>query len=181
MTENSHTETSPSDNQAWLDAGGDLLLAVVDAEHELDRVRAAFRDHARDPGAVIGRAVRSARLRRSALVLVRLLPQDVRRALLPDLLAAASVSHADMQLAQDVVLTLPRDWLAANVEAAAEPLLHGDEPWEEHRRLLELFEEIDPNLARRFAERALRHEHPDVREAGQDTLDRLAKRPSERG
>ncbi|MDX1945770.1 MAG: hypothetical protein SFU86_10270 [Pirellulaceae bacterium] len=98
--------------------------------------------------------------------------------LFPDLVHLASWQHGLIQSARDAIRRLPRAWVLARIEAEAEPLLAGSSEqaqFEEYRRLLELYEQLgDSALIRRLAERAAAHHDEDVREAGQDTLGRLA-------
>lgn len=82
----------------------------------------------------------------------------------------ASVGHADVQLARDVILTLPLPWVLERVEAAAEPLLR-EGAGEEYRRLLELYRLLDRGLMTRLATRSAQHTDADAREAGADFLD----------
>jgi hypothetical protein len=89
------------------------------------------------------------------------------RALFSDLVNVASVGHSNIEPARFVILSLSREWVIANIEAAAEPLLReGGE--EEYRRLLELYNLLDGRLAARLAARARASDDPAIREAGVD-------------
>jgi hypothetical protein len=48
---------------------------------------------------------------------------------------------------------LPRDWVLARIEAAAEPRLEYEQ-WDTYRRWLELYEHLDSALMLRLARRA---------------------------
>jgi hypothetical protein len=111
--------------------------------------------------------------RRDALESLARLTVEERERFFADLVELASVGHADVDAVRAQILRLPRAWVLAHIEASAERLLDGAEPWEEHRRLLELYAELDPELAHRLAARAAKHADPDVREAGADFLARL--------
>jgi hypothetical protein len=80
-------------------------------------------------------------------------------------------------MVRSAIKALPRDWVLARIEAAAEPLLIASTEqfqYEEFRRLLELYEQLgNEELLARLAQRALEHDDEDVREAGQDFLARL--------
>ena len=94
-----------------------------------------------------------------------------------ELVDLASVGHSDIGLVREVILLLPREFLVANIEKSAEPVLrdamkHKDS-YEEYRRLLELYMEIDRDLTKRLAERALASDDEDIREAGQYAMDWL--------
>lgn len=92
----------------------------------------------------------------------------------PDLVFLASVSHGAIQNVRDAILSLPREWVLANIERVAEPLLEKG-GYEEYRRLLELYIQLDKELARRLALRATNQQDEDIREAGIDFLNELGK------
>jgi hypothetical protein len=97
-----------------------------------------------------------------------------RQALFPDLVWLASWGHGLVQNARDAILSLPRGWVLARIEAIAEPLLaqsSAEGQFEEYRRMLELYQQLgDPDLVRRLAHRAAQHPDEDVIEAGHDFL-----------
>jgi hypothetical protein len=70
--------------------------------------------------------------------------------LLNDLVDLASVSHSDIELGRQAILSLPKNWLLENIEKSAEPLLKNGTD-EEYRRLLELYIQIDRELTERLA------------------------------
>ncbi len=73
---------------------------------------------------------------------------------------------------RDAILSLPSDWVLARIEQVSEPyLLTGTH--EEYRRFLELYQELDHPLTLALAQRAASHPDPDIREAGEDFLERL--------
>ncbi len=149
-----------------------LWAAVVQAEGRFLAARMAFLAGAGDRVGVLRAALRTAAQRGAALRLVPFCSLAERQLLFDDLIRLCSVGHSDVLLCREVIRSLPRDWVLNRVERAAEPLLAtGGE--EEHRRLLELYADLDAGLTRRLAERAARHEDPDVREAGTDFLRRL--------
>lgn len=78
----------------------------------------------------------------------------------------ASISHSDIELGRQGILSLPKTWLLENIEKIAEPLLKNGTD-EEYRRLLELYIQIDRELTERLAKRA-QHEDSDIREVGED-------------
>ena len=110
-------------------------------------------------------------------VAVRVLPYLTladRQTLFPDLVWLASWGHGLVQSARDAILTLPRPWVLARIEAVAEPLLaqsSQESQFEEYRRLLELYQQLgEPSLIRRLAQRAADHAEEDVSEAGREFL-----------
>jgi len=88
-------------------------------------------------------------------------------------LACQAQNTANIERGRRGILSLPRAWTVAHIEAAAEPLLQTNDEWE-WRRLLEVYERLDEALLRKLAVRATSHQDPDIREAGQDILDWLA-------
>lgn len=153
-----------------------LLDEVSQRELDLDRARVDFLRGAGDRREAIRRALRVVRRRRAALALAHWLDEDERKSLLPELLWLASVWHQDTDRVHDVVLTLPREWLAAHAEPAANELFAGEERGETYLRLLELFVRIDDELTCRVAQRAAADEDPDAREAGETFLASLRRR-----
>jgi hypothetical protein len=150
-----------------------LWLEVLRHERRYITARAAFLTGAQDRVGILSQALHTPSQRGTALRVVPLLDEPVRRALFDDLVRLASVGHADVTLCRDAIRSLPREWVLAHIEASAEPLLlAGDE--EEYRRLLELYEQLDADLTRRLATRAARDDRADVREAGNDFLERLS-------
>lgn len=109
--------------------------------------------------------------RPSALWIAGFLEEDERKELFPDLLALASYCHGSTIAARDLVLSLPKEWLLANIEEAAEPLLRCG--YEEYRGLTEVYIRLDRSLAYKLAHRAAADSDEDVKEAGQDLLERL--------
>jgi hypothetical protein len=107
--------------------------------------------------------------RSAALDAAALLPTDKKRDLFGDVLALASFVHGGIGAARAIILSLPHDWLLANIEQYAEPLLAYEDD-EEYRRLLELYSLIDRDLTLKLARRAAEHADPDIKEAGEDFL-----------
>jgi hypothetical protein len=91
------------------------------------------------------------------------LPLENRKELLADFLAVASYGGGHVVRAREIIRAFPSDWLLENIESAAAPLLeHGGA--EEYRRLLELYVQVDRQLALRLVERASTHEDPELRD-----------------
>ena len=101
----------------------------------------------------------------------RLKTEDMQR-LLGSLIAFASTESGSTSLAQDLILTLPKEWLIENIEKYANPILeNGDDM--EYSAILTLFSFIDDGLTRKLAERALTHEDKHVRDAGEFFLNEV--------
>ncbi|MBL6458662.1 hypothetical protein JMJ55_25325 [Belnapia sp. T6] len=107
------------------------------------------------------------RCRRAALDTAALLKPHQKMELLEDLLALASYTHGQTHLSRRIVLSLPTEWLKVHLEQAAKPILQ-DASYEEFGWLLELYKEVDMDLARKLAEEAVNHPEEDVRSVGRD-------------
>jgi hypothetical protein len=120
-----------------------------------------------DKVAIFQKALHTPAERGTALRLMEYLTTEERQLLFDDLVDLASVSHSDIELCRQAILTFPKSWLIENIEKSTETLLENGTD-EEYRRLLELYIEIDLELAGRLAKRALQHENPDICEVGED-------------
>ncbi len=89
--------------------------------------------------------------------------------LLPELVAMASWSHGLLNDARSIILRLPRAYVIANIERAAEPILvKGEE--EEYRNFLELYSKLDKDLTMKLAKRAAGHDDDEVCAVGREYL-----------
>jgi hypothetical protein len=131
------------------------------------QTRQNFLYHCIDKMTVLKKALQNPSERGTALRLLEYLDVEERQMLFNDLVDLASVAHSDIALVRQVILSLPKDWLLANIEASTEPLLENG-TYEEYRRLLELYIDIDLSVGQRLVKRALEHEDPDIREVGED-------------
>lgn len=126
-----------------------------------------------DRVASIRRGLRAGGLERAtAMQVFSYLRPDEQLQLFPDLIFLASSAHGSIGVVRDAILTLHREYLQANLEQAAEPYLNAG-TYDEYRRFLELYSLIDRDATHRLAERAAAHSDPDIREAGDDFLERL--------
>jgi hypothetical protein len=88
-------------------------------------------------------------------------------------LACQCQNMRNMTLGRMTLWALPEQWLSEQIESIAEPLLQLNNDWE-YRRLLEVYWRLDKSLVRKLALRGLNNPNPEIREAGQECLDRLA-------
>jgi hypothetical protein len=123
----------------------------------------------------IRRGLREPSDRASALELAARVDVEDLKELFPELLGLASFVHGLTARCRDILLRLPRPWLLVHLERQAEPLLAAG-GYEEYRALLTLYMQIDPELARRLAERAAQDSDADIQEAGEDFLRQLAQK-----
>ncbi|XWK88347.1 MAG: hypothetical protein U7127_29895 [Phormidium sp.] len=145
----------------------DLWQSVVAKEFAYIESRKEFLNSCTDRVAILQKGLQNPRERGTALRLFFYLTLPERQSLFDELVELASVSHSDIELCREAILSLPKTWLLVNIENSAEGLL-ADGTDEEYRRLLELYINIDKNLTEKLVKRALQHEDADIREAGED-------------
>lgn len=151
------------------DTDSDLWQRFVEAERAYTAARAHLLTESTSPVSVVRAGLDQPQGRSAALQVAASLPLEQRRELLADLLALAVYVHGLTREARKIILSLPREWLRANIEAYAEPIL-AHEDYEEYRGLLELYSHIGSSLTLRLAQRAAEHQDPDIREAGEDYI-----------
>jgi hypothetical protein len=154
----------------------ELWHKVFDQETAYIQSRQDFLNNCPHRIGLIKKALHNPAERGTALRLIEYLKLEEHQSLFDDLVDLASVSHSDIELCRKAILSLPKTWVLANIEKSAEPLLQ-DGTDEEYRRLLELYLDIDRELAQRLAIRALQHDDPDTREVGEDFQNYLEKEP----
>ena len=145
----------------------DLWQSVVTKELGYIQSRQVFLNSCTDRVAMLQKGLQNPRERGTALRLLFYLTLPECQLLFNDLVALATVSHSDIELCREAILSLPKTWLLENIENSAEELL-ADGTDEEYRRLLELYINIDDHLTEKLVKRALQHEDEDIREAGDD-------------
>ena len=119
--------------------------------------------------------------RAAALSIVPCLDEAGQKSLFPDLLALASYGHGLTEEAVALLAALPRPWVLENIERHAEPLLQQGS-YEEYRMMLRIYDELGASaLAKQLAARAAGTADPDIREAGEDFLERLTTREASEG
>lgn len=124
---------------------------------------------------IIRNALRNAD-RHVAIAVLSDLPIGELEQIFDELVFLASFSHGAIQHIRDQILRLPHGWVLSRIENVVEPFL-ANGTYDEYRRFLELYSQLDLGLARRLAERAIAHLDPDIREAGDDYLTRIATSP----
>ena len=130
-----------------------------------------FRSVEVDRVALLKRAF-GARYRPTWVYLTQYLRASELENLLPELVFLASWAHGATKWIRDLILSLPRDRVLERVQSTAEPLLENGTD-DEYRRLLELYYDLDRNLAVSLARRAARHSDPHIKEAGEEFLEVL--------
>jgi hypothetical protein len=112
--------------------------------------------------------------RMTAIAMVKKLRPDDILLLFNELVFLASFSHGSIQSVRDIILSLPRDWVLSNIESSVEPLLSNG-TYDEYRRFLELYSQLDRNLTLKLARRAFEYSDEDIREAGEEYLESLSE------
>lgn len=87
-------------------------------------------------------------------------------------LACQAQNVQNITLGRKAILSLPREWLLCYIERYAEPLLQLEDEWE-YRRLGEIYEQLEHDLARRLALRGLASRDGGIREAARDLQGQL--------
>ena len=107
--------------------------------------------------------------RTTAIYFLKVLKQDEIQELFSELVYLASFNHGAILAIRESILSLPREWVLSHIENAAESYLSEDDG-EAYRRFLELYQQIDSKLMEKLANRAVRSENVDAKEAGMDFL-----------
>jgi len=107
--------------------------------------------------------------RNTAIYIARHLSPSELKELFGELVYLASFAHGAIRSVRDLILSLPKEWILANIGRFVEPILkEGHE--DEYRRILELYADLDTHLVEDLARRASKHADEDIREAGKDFL-----------
>jgi|ERR1043165_57590 hypothetical protein len=115
--------------------------------------------------------------RATALGIVPLLTVEEQQQLFDALLSLASFSHGLTTTVREIILSLPRTWVIANIEEASEQLLKHDD-YETYWGLLSLYIELDRDITLRLAQKAVSHADEDIKEAGEHFIKRLSSKSS---
>jgi hypothetical protein len=110
--------------------------------------------------------------RNTAIRVLPKLPQSELQQLFDELIFLASFSHGALNIVRQLIVSLSRAWVLNHIQDVAEPYL-ANGTYDEYRRLLELYIELDHHLTVHLARRAAAHNDIDIREAGEDFIKRL--------
>jgi len=141
---------------------------LVESEKEFYAASQAFLNGDVDRVSLMKEKLRS-REKHTAYYFLPYLKKEELLQLFDVLVPLASTGHSNIKRVRDAILSLPHDWVIQNIEPLAEHLLV-DGTDDEYRRFLELYSELDKDLARKLAQRAAQHTDPHIREAGEDFL-----------
>ncbi len=151
----------------------DLWMRFVEAERSFTSQRMMLLRRVTELTPILVQALNKPRERSAALNIVEYVGDEEKKHVFDSLLMLASNVHGHTEKSREFLLSLPKQWVLENIEARAEPILqHATQ--EEYRGLFELYLQLEQGLARRLAERALKHPDSEVREAGEEFIERLA-------
>jgi hypothetical protein len=167
-------------NQQMIETGEQRWLRLVETNREHSRAFREFLAEGIDRVPWMRKGLRSGGVdRATALQVFPYLSVTERLQLFPDLVFLASSAHGSIQAVRHQILSLPRDWVTTTIEQEAESLLR-EGTYDEYRRFLELYELLDRDLTLKLARRAAAHEDPDIREAGEEYLEKYQQAATNR-
>jgi hypothetical protein len=152
----------------------DLWRQVADAHRAWGQAQLDFFAPDVDRVAALQAAIRRPADRAAALALVPRLSVAEKMDLLPAWVDLARCAHSYFHTAWEVIASLPRDWALARIEPLVAAIL-ANEAADDYWMFLQLYEQLDHDLAVRLANRALGHGDPDIQELGRDALERLGQ------
>lgn len=105
----------------------------------------------------------------SNLANIAILPEHIAHEAVAAILrrGCQSANVRNILLGRAAAAEIPRDWLLGHIEAVAERTLNLDDEWE-YRRLLELYDLLDPRLATRLVKRGIENRNDEVQEAAKE-------------
>ena len=151
-----------------MDNGQEIWEAVVTSYYSHIETINRFLTNDIDRVSILKKALHSSD-RNLAIQTIERLKIDELKQLFEELVFFASFSHGAVGAIRELIKTLPKEWVISNIERLAEPLLVNG-TYDEYRRLLELYLEIDTELTKRLAKKAIQSKDFDIREAGEDFL-----------
>jgi hypothetical protein len=165
-------------SELWRRVSDAFTAMMVDArlQPEFEAAAEAFLAPGVERAPSLRTALRSGN-RQAAITIARRLAVDERRELLGELLLLASRENGLILAARQLILSLPHDWLLQHLESAVEPLLERGDA-EEFLRFIELYADLNKELALRLARRAAAAADPEVREVGASAIQWLPERRS---
>ncbi|MDH5606902.1 MAG: hypothetical protein OEY93_08445 [Anaerolineae bacterium] len=107
--------------------------------------------------------------RNYAFGVIEHLKEEDKKKLFKDIVYFTSFSHGATLYFRNIIKGLPRKWVVNNIEEIINGILENG-TYDEYRRVLELYIELDDELTKKVAIRAIHHEDLDIKEAGEDFL-----------
>jgi len=168
MTIHSSDEPRDSDEELW------RRVAAASTEKEFEIECARFMQRAREPYGQIRKRLRGSVPDIFTALGVLKIGDDVLRENFFDEILYRCKSLRFGRFARSIVLSMPRSWVIANVEAAADKLLATADHLD-FKLFLMLYEILDSQLALRLAKRAAMHDDFDIKETGVDFLQKVGQ------
>lgn len=137
--------------QAHQDYRSVMQEFLADGETRVDALKKALRGPDRDLG----------------LAACAALDLEDKKELFSEWVHLARSAHGPFQIAWNIILSLPRDWVVQHITRESDAILTQEE-YDDYWMFLQLYKKLDPVLTHALAERALRHSDPEIRELGQD-------------
>lgn len=162
-TDNDIADEKPSDDLLWQRLI-DLHIAWFEAQE-------AFLREAKAPLAKVQRVMAGPKTGNDHFVAMALLSRmktEDRMDVFPQLLISC-LSPKWRKIAQSLILSIPKEWLLANIETVSKPLIERAD-YQDYFALLRLFKEIDLSLATKLALEAATSSDEEIREIGEDFL-----------
>jgi hypothetical protein len=143
---------------------------LLDKERAFIAARMEFFSKSPHKVAILKEALKEPSERGTALRVIDLFNASEKEAFFDDLLPLASWGHGDIELVRRIILSLSRDYVLNNIEGMSTAILSGGDD-EQFRCLLKLFEMLDKDILKKFINKALNTENPEIQEVGKDFLD----------
>ena len=100
------------------------------------------------------------------------LKQDDLKGIFDELIHLASFSHGSIERIREAIRALPHEWIVQNIEQSVDRWLV-DGNGDTYGHILGLLAEYDQPLVRKYANAAMHHEDPDVRDVALDFLNNV--------
>jgi hypothetical protein len=106
--------------------------------------------------------------------ILKVMDQEEVQEVFAELLPIAAYDKGSTKAVHEIILNLPREWVLANIEKYAQPLLDIQD-LEDYRGLLELYRQLDKDLTLRLINQALQTHDRDMIELAEFVRERLAE------
>ena len=115
------------------------------------------------------RATLRSKERNLALRTVPSLSVEERKTMFSEWIHLARCAHSPFHIAWNVLESLPRDWVVANIEKEVDAILRNEEETD-YWMFLQLYARLDRGLMHKLAQRAASHIDAEIKELGVEYL-----------
>jgi hypothetical protein len=143
-----------------------LWQRVIESHQQYSHAFADFLTNSSDKVEVLRKAM-SGKDRTIALQAVSSLTVDEKLALFPEWINLARAAHSPFEIAWNVIESLPREWVIANIEKQVDAILQEEEETD-YWMFLQLYARLDNALMQKLAQRAASHADPEISELGHE-------------